>query len=122
MPESKTKPTAASVDEYLASRASPAQLVDCRALIAICERVTKQPPVMWGASIVGFGRYHYTYDSGHSGDMCLTGLAVRGRELVVYVTTDNTGRWLRASASTAALPRVCTSSASPISMSMCWSN
>ncbi|GAB1343506.1 DUF1801 domain-containing protein [Gemmatimonas sp.] len=90
MPESKTKPTAASVDEYLASRASPAQLVDCRALIAICERVTKQPPVMWGASIVGFGRYHYTYDSGHSGDMCLTGLAVRGRELVVYVTTDNT--------------------------------
>ncbi len=85
MPETKTKPTQASVDDYLAARASAEQLVDCKALIAICERVTQQPPAMWGPSIVGFGSYTYTYDSGHSGSACLTGFAVRGKDLVAYV-------------------------------------
>src|SRR5687768_1329061 len=89
MAESKTKPTAASVDEYLASRASPAQLADCRALIAMCERVTQQPPKMWGPSIVGHGSYTYRYDSGRSGDMCIAGFAVRGKDLVVYLMADS---------------------------------
>ena len=88
MAETKTKPTAASVDDYLASRASPEQLVDCKALMAICKRVTKQPPKMWGPSIVGYGSYTYRYDSGHSGEMCLIGFAVRGRELVVYIVSN----------------------------------
>lgn len=88
MAETKTRATAASVEEYLASRASPEQLSDCRALIAICTRVTGQPPRMWGPSIVGFGSYTYTYESGHSGEACLAGFAVRGRELVVYLTAD----------------------------------
>jgi hypothetical protein len=85
MPETKTKPTQASVDDYLAARASAEQLADCRVLIAICERVTQQPPAMWGPSIVGFGSYTYSYDSGHSGSACLTGFAVRGKDLVAYV-------------------------------------
>jgi hypothetical protein len=85
MAETKTKPTGASVDAYLASRASPEQLADCRALMAICRRVTKQPPKMWGPSMVGYGSYTYRYESGHSGDAFLTGFAVRGRELVVYI-------------------------------------
>ncbi len=88
MAETKTKPTAASVDEYLASRASPEQLADCKALMAICKRVTRQSPKMWGPSIVGYGSYTYRYDSGHSGEMCLIGFAVRGRELVAYIVSD----------------------------------
>ena len=89
MAETKTKPTGASVDAYLASKASSEQLPDCKAIMAMCERVTKQPPKMWGPSIVGFGAYSYMYESGHSGDACLVGFAVRGKELVVYLTADN---------------------------------
>ena len=89
MAETKTKPTGASVDAYLASRASPEQLADCKAIMAMCKRVTKQPPKMWGPSIVGYGTYTYRYESGHSGDACLAGFAIRGKELVVYIDTEN---------------------------------
>jgi len=89
MAETKTKPTAASVDAYLASRASAEQRTDCQALMAICKRVTKQSPTMWGPSIVGYGSYTYRYDSGHSGDACLVGFAVRGKELVVYLLAED---------------------------------
>jgi hypothetical protein len=87
--KTKTKPTRASVDAYLASRASPEQLADCKTLMALCKRVTKQPPKMWGPSIVGYGSYTYLYESGHSGDACLTGFAVRGKEIVVYLSAEN---------------------------------
>jgi hypothetical protein len=89
MAKNKTTFTGASVSAYLASRASPQQLKDCRALMAICRRVTRQPPRMWGPSIVGFGRYSYTYDSGHSGEACLVGFAIRGREIVVYLLAED---------------------------------
>jgi hypothetical protein len=89
MAETKTKLTGASVDAYLASRASPEQLADCRAIMAMCRRVTKQKPKMWGPSIVGYGSYTYRYESGHSGDACLVGFAVRGRELVVYLVAES---------------------------------
>lgn len=89
MAEMKTKPTAASVDDYLASRASPEQLPDCKAIMAICRRVTRQAPRMWGPSIVGFGAYTYRYESGHSGQAPLAGFAVRGRELVVYLSCED---------------------------------
>ena len=89
MAQTKTKPTGASIDAYLASRASTEQLADCKAIMAVCKRVTKQQPKMWGPSIVGYGSYTYRYESGHSGDACLTGFAVRGKELVVYVCARN---------------------------------
>ena len=89
MAETKTKPTGASVDAYLASRASPEQLADCKAIMAMCTRVTKQQPKMWGPSIVGFGSYTYRYASGHSGDAALAGFAVRGKDLVVYICAEN---------------------------------
>ena len=92
MAETKTRPTGASVDAYLASRASPEQLADCRALMAMCTRVTGQQPKMWGPSIVGYGSYTYRYESGHSGNACLTGFAVRGKELVVYILAENPGQ------------------------------
>jgi Domain of unknown function (DU1801) len=89
MAEAKTKPTAASVDKYLRSRASPEQLVDCKALMTILNRVTKERPKMWGPSIVGYGTYSYRYGSGRTGESCITGFAVRGRELVVYLVAES---------------------------------
>jgi Domain of unknown function (DU1801) len=86
--QNKTKPTGASVEDYIASRANEEQRADCKALMSILKRITKQQPKMWGPSIVGYGSYHYTYESGRTGEMCLTGLAIRGRELVVYLMAD----------------------------------
>jgi hypothetical protein len=83
--EAKTKPTDASVEEYIASRASQEQHADCRALMALLKKVTKQEPKMWGPSIVGYGSYQYTYESGRTGTSCLVGFAIRGRELVIYL-------------------------------------
>ena len=88
MAELKTKATDASVAGYIASRASEEQKADCKALMAILRRVTKEKPTMWGPSIVGYGTYKYTYDSGRTGEMCRTGFAIRGRDLVVYLLAE----------------------------------
>jgi hypothetical protein len=90
MPENKTKPTTAAVGDYLASRANAQQRTDCLELIALLKRITGQPAKMWGASIVGFGSYKYTYESGHTGEAPLVGFAIRGRELVLYLMSDDT--------------------------------
>ena len=89
MAETKTKPTGASVEAYLASRASPEQLKDCKAIMAMCKRVTKQQPKMWGPSMVGYGSFTYRYESGHSGATALAAFAIRGRDLVVYLMAEN---------------------------------
>jgi len=88
MAENKTKPTNASVDAYIASRGNPQQQADCRELMALFKRVTGQGPRMWGPSIVGYGSYRYTYESGRTGEAPLAGFAIRGRELVVYLMPD----------------------------------
>jgi len=88
MAENKTKPTGASVEDYIASRANEQQRADCKALMSIFKRVTKHRPKMWGSSIVGYGSYHYTYESGRAGDMCLAGFAIRGRDFVVYILAE----------------------------------
>ncbi|MFM7522087.1 MAG: DUF1801 domain-containing protein [Planctomycetota bacterium] len=89
MAEAKTKPTAASIDEYLAARASEEQRADCKALMGLLKKVTKQSPKMWGPSIVGYGSYSYKYESGRTGESCLTGFAVRGKDLVVYLVAES---------------------------------
>jgi hypothetical protein len=88
MAENKTKPTNASVERYIASRASEQQRIDCQELMALLEKVTRQPPRMWGPSIVGYGSCKYTYESGRTGEMPLAAFAIRGRELVVYLVTE----------------------------------
>lgn len=88
MAELKTKFTGASVKDYIASRANEEQRNDCRALIALLKRITGKPARMWGPSIVGFGSYRYTYESGHSGEAPLAGFAIRGRDLVVYLSCE----------------------------------
>jgi len=88
MPESKTKPTDASVEDYIAARGTEQQRADCRELIALLRKATRESPKMWGPSIVGFGSYRYTYGSGRTGEAPLTGFAIRGRELVIYMAPE----------------------------------
>jgi hypothetical protein len=89
MAENKTKPTDARVEEYIASRANEEQHADCKALMSIFKRITRQQPKMWGPSIVGYGSCRYTYESGRTGEMFLAGFAIRGRDLVVYLLADD---------------------------------
>ena len=88
MAKNKTKPTDASVDDYIASRASEQQRADCQALMALLKKVTGQPARMWGPSIVGYGSYRYTYANGRTGEAPLAAFAIRGRELVVYLLAE----------------------------------
>ena len=88
MTGNKTRPTGASVEDYIAARGNEQQRADCRELISLLEKVTHHAPQMWGPSIVGFGSYRYTYESGHSGEAPLAGFAIRGRELVIYLIPE----------------------------------
>src|SRR4249920_2779399 len=88
MAENKTKYTDAKVEDYIASRANAQQRTDCRELMVLFKRVTRHSPRMWGPSIVGYGSYRYTYESGRTGEICLAGFAIRGRELVVYLVPE----------------------------------
>src|SRR5262245_44356095 len=88
MAENKTKPSGARVEDYIAARGNEQQRADCRELMALLTKATRQRPKMWGPSIVGFGSYRYTYESGHTGEAPLAGFAIRGRELVIYLVAE----------------------------------
>ena len=88
MAEAKTRASDASIEACLAARASPAQRADSTALMAMLARLTGEAPRMWGPSIIGYGRYGYKYDSGRTGESCLAGFAIRGREFVVYLSAE----------------------------------
>ena len=88
MAETKTKPTGVSVDDFLDAVPDEGRRADARALRTLMERLTGEPARMWGPSIVGFGRYHYKYDSGHEGDSARIGFSPRAKELVLYVMGD----------------------------------
>ena len=92
MSEPKTKPTEVRAESHIAAITNEEQRSDAQTLVALMRRVTKQEPIMWGPTIVGFGSYHYTYATGHEGDSALTGFAVRGSELVVYIAPGFEGR------------------------------
>jgi hypothetical protein len=85
MSEQKTKPTAASVQEFLEAVPDEKKRADAFAVCKLMTEVTGQEPVLWGPSIVGFGRYHYVYASGHSGDAPLTGFSPRKTALTLYI-------------------------------------
>ena len=85
MAENKTRATNASVDDYIAAIANDARREDCRALVKLMSKVTKQAPMMWGTGIVGFGSFHYKYASGREGDSCLVGFASRKGDISVYL-------------------------------------
>ena len=83
--ELKTKATEVGVDDFLDAVPDPGRREDAKKVRAMMERISGYPAKMWGPSIVGFGRYAYTYDSGHSGEMARIGFSPRARELVFYV-------------------------------------
>lgn len=84
MAENKTKVSEASVASYIESIQDPSRRKDCEALTELMSKATKEAPKMWGTSIVGFGTYHYTYESGREGDTCLVGFASRKGDISVY--------------------------------------
>ena len=83
--EIKTKPTAASVAAFIASTPNAQRRADADRALAIFADVTGEPPAMWGPSIVGYGTYHYRYESGRAGDMCRAGFSPRTSALVFYL-------------------------------------
>ena len=85
MASNKTQPTDASVEAFLDTVEDPGRRADCAALVRLMREVTGHEPRMWGASMVGFGSYHYRYESGREGDFFLAGFSPRKRDLSVYV-------------------------------------
>lgn len=87
MYKAKTKPTQASFLSYLAGIADGERRKDCKDLAALMKRITGCAPKMWGASIVGFGSYHFKYDSGHEGDCPVVGFSSRKGDITVYLAS-----------------------------------
>lgn len=85
MAENKTRPTLESVTDFVSRIPAPGLREDCFALIAMMEAVSKTKPVMWGSAIIGFGAYHYVYESGRAGDMPILGFSPRKQNLTVYL-------------------------------------
>jgi len=91
MAENKTKATQASVEAYLSAIEDGTRRKDCEELAGLMAKATKQPPKMWGTSIVGFGSYHYKYESGREGDSCLTGFSSRKGDISIYLVANFPG-------------------------------
>lgn len=88
MAQAKTRPTPIPVDETLAGIAGLGRRADGEALLDLMRRVTGFEPVMWGTAIVGFGTYRYRYDSGRTGESCITGFASRKGEISVCLVAE----------------------------------
>ncbi len=84
MAENVTRPTAADVDAFLDAVPDERRRAEGKALRDLMERVTGQPPVMWGPSMVGFGSEHYKYESGREGDQFVVGFSPRKAALTLY--------------------------------------
>src|SRR5215475_14425053 len=82
------RPTEAPVAGFLAQVPDERRREDARRLCAMMQEITGEPPAMWGSSIVGFGTYHYRYDSGHEGDAPLAGFSPRSQHLVIYLASE----------------------------------
>lgn len=85
MAEPKTKRTTESVETFLNGIADEQRRQDCVRILQIMKAATKTEPAMWGASIVGFGRYRYKYESGTKGEWFLVGFAPRKQDLTLYI-------------------------------------
>ncbi|MGL2967128.1 DUF1801 domain-containing protein [Flavobacterium sp. XGLA_31] len=87
MAENKTKPTEASVSAFLATVSSEKKRQDCETLISLFSQATGLAPQMWGPAIIGFGSYHYRYDSGREGDAPLAGFSPRAANISLYLSS-----------------------------------
>jgi Domain of unknown function (DU1801) len=85
MAENKTKPTKDSVTAFLNKIQDPQVRDDCFAILKMMQKVSNSEPVMWGSAIVGFGRYHYVYESGREGDTVIIGFSPRKQNISIYL-------------------------------------
>ena len=85
MAENKTQKTGVSAEEFIASVENKRRREDGLTLLEMMREITGLEPDMWGPSIIGFGDYHYRYDSGREGDMFLTGFSPRKQSLSLYI-------------------------------------
>ena len=85
MYELKTKQTDDNVTKFLNTVEDEVKRKDCFDIIEMMKEAAGEPPKMWGTSIIGFGKYHYKYDSGHEGDMCVMGLSPRKQNIALYI-------------------------------------
>jgi hypothetical protein len=85
MAELKTKPTQVTPESFIEAVDHPGKRADGKVLDALFRKVTGEAPKMWGPTIVGYGRYHYRYDSGHEGDMCRVGFSPRKAKHSLYL-------------------------------------
>jgi len=84
MPENKTKATTLSVTAYIEALTDPTRRSDAKELVQLMQRASGEKPRLWGPSIVGFGSYHYRYESGREGDMPLISFSPRKAAMVLY--------------------------------------
>ncbi len=84
----KTLITDDSVTAFLDKVGNEVRRADAMAVLSLMQKITRKPPRMWGSSIVGFDQYHYKYESGHEGDMCMIGFSPRAQALTLYVLHD----------------------------------
>jgi hypothetical protein len=84
MPENKTKQTNVNVDKFLEG-VDEKKRSDSYAIIDMMKKITKEEPKMWGPTMIGFGSYHYKYESGREGDIFITGFSPRKPNLVLYI-------------------------------------
>ena len=85
MAENKTKPTSASVDDFIANIENPRRRTDALIALRIYKEITGLPPVMWGPSIIGFGTHHYVYETGREGVIAAAGFSPRKAYMTFYV-------------------------------------
>ncbi|WP_300545761.1 DUF1801 domain-containing protein [Maricaulis sp.] len=85
MSTNKTQPTQIDPRDFIESVEHPVRRQDALTLLDMMTRITGEEPEMWGPSIIGFGRYHYKYESGREGDFMRTGFSPRKANLVVYI-------------------------------------
>jgi hypothetical protein len=84
MADNKTKPTGLSVAAFIDAITDPTKRADAKALVKLMQDAAGEKPKMWGPSIIGFGSYHYRYDSGREGDVPLIGFSPRQTATVLY--------------------------------------
>jgi len=85
MAEMKTKVNEASVEEFLSKVENEQKRQDSFEIVKIMKQVTKEEPKKWGPAIIGFGSYHYKYESGREGDMPQIGFSPRKQNLTLYI-------------------------------------
>ncbi|MEO0487534.1 MAG: DUF1801 domain-containing protein [Pseudomonadota bacterium] len=85
MAENKTVPTDIAPADFIAAVEHKTRRADAETLDAMFRRITGWAPQMWGPSIIGYGSYHYVYDTGREGDMCATGFSPRKANLSLYI-------------------------------------